>query len=164
MQRMLLIVLLLWSCGISAKYLVTEQYDQFEKVRTFTLQNQYLAAATTELALTNLIDLRVSQVIRPDTTLLLLIVIHQGSSRFYLDDGVSLVMLIDGVRYEFEQLWAKHGAVERGYYGIAPESFYRLAHAKTVAVKIIGTNGYLERAIHPKTLAKYQRFYTEYLK
>jgi hypothetical protein len=161
---MLLIGLLLWSCGISAQYLVTEHYDQFENVRTFTLQNQYLSAATTEIALTNLIDLRISKVVRPDTTLLLLTVFHQGNSRFYLDDGISLVMLIDGVRYEFEQLWAKHGAVERGYYGIAPESFYRLAHAKTVAVKIIGDDGYLERAIHPQTLAKYQRFYAEYLK
>jgi len=160
----ILILLPLCSCGISNKYIVTETYDQFDKVRTFTLHNNYLAAKTTEIALTNLIDLKVSKVVKPDTTLLILTVAQQGDNRFRISADTSLVMLIDGKRYGFDLLWARHGNVERGYYGISPELFYRLAYATTVAVKIVGRDYNLERAIHPKTLERYQKFYQEILK
>jgi hypothetical protein len=160
----LLLILPLCSCGISNKYLVTENYDQFDKVRTFTLHNNYLAAKTTEIALTNLIDLQVSKVVKPDTTLLILTVVQQGDDRFYISADTSLVMLIDGKRYGFDLLWVRHGNVERGFYGISPELFYSLAYATTVAVKIVGDDYDLERAIHPKTLERYQKFYQEILK
>ena len=160
----ILILLPLCSCGISNKYVVTEHYDKFDNVRTFTLHNNYLSAKTTEIALTNLIDLQVSKVVKPDTTLLILTVVQQGDDRFYLESDTSLVMLIDGKRYGFDLLWVRHGSVERGFYGISPELFYCLAYATTVAVKIVSRDYYLDRVIHPAVLTKYQRFYEELIK
>ena len=160
----ILLLLPVCFCGISNKYIVTETYDQFDKVRTFTLHNNYLAAKTTEIALTNLIDLKVSKIVKPDTTLLILTVAQQGDNRFRISADTSLVMLIDGKRYGFDLLWARHGNVERGFYGISPELFYCLAHAGSVAVKIVGRDYNLERAIHPAVLARYRQFYDEIIK
>ena len=47
---------------------------------------------------------------------------------------------------------------------ITRELFYRLAYATTVAVKIVGRDYNLERAIHPAVLARYRRFYDEIIK
>ena len=171
MKKLIIILLLLplCSCGISNKYLVKTSYDQFDNIARYTLTNNILAAESAEIALRHMVCLDVSKVVTPDTTKIYLIVRYYGPEYLNIQDGMSLVMLIDGKRCEFEKLGESYNVTRRGYmetvsYGIAPEQFKILASASQVQVKLVGRDYYLDRVIHPAVLTKYQRFYEEQIK
>lgn len=98
---------------------------------------------------------------------------HDGNWLF-IDDGESLILLIDGVRKGFSgdgssrhrdvvSVFKGSNVVELAYYKITAEELKQIANAKEVKVKLIGSQHYCNRHFTKSTFNLLGKFIKEYV-
>jgi hypothetical protein len=86
---------------------------------------------------------------------------------FTLQQGESLVLLVDGVRYGFSPTNSHTAFVARkGYasnlYKVPPEVLVNIANAKSVKVRLKGVNSVIEKQMNPRSRSNFKDFLVKY--
>jgi len=95
-----------------------------------------------------------------------LIVRYVSKDWLFIEDGESLVLLIDGERVGFtgsgsssNRMVLTGGYVfEESFYFVSADDIRRIAQAKSVSVKIVGSSGYIKREFSEKNLQRFREF------
>jgi hypothetical protein len=103
-----------------------------------------------------------------------LIVQYWDTDWLFVNEGETLVLLIDGSRYGFsgkgsgehrDVTTGMQGAVikESAWYDIDKNTLIKLADAKTVKMKIVGATRNITRELAPENIANYKKFVNDYV-
>ena len=121
------------------------------------------------------IELNVQQFIKDGRTSCSLIVSYTGLDWLFIDEGETLVLLVDGERLQFSGKGSyDHRDVERGYslvtikekawYDITLEQLKKITFAQDVKVKVKGRSHFLTRFFTELNFDAFRRFYKKYVK
>jgi len=118
----------------------------------------------------------IQKAIDKGTTRYKLIVNYENTDWFFIDEGETLIMKIDGKRIAFSgsgsgnnrkvlkagELGLEHAAVhETAFYPIELKTLKKLATASDVQVKLVGQNSFAQRCLTPDNIAFFARFIAE---
>jgi hypothetical protein len=88
----------------------------------------------------------------------------------FINDGESLVLLIDGKRMGFKgdgssmhRQVNENNLTEMAFYDATPAQIKKIGNAKEVKIKIIGDQYYYKAQLSDKAIKNIQRFYNEYI-
>ena len=101
-----------------------------------------------------------------------LIVVYDASNWIFIEDGESLILLVDGKRMGFEgdgswnhrDIGGILGINERAWYDINLEQLRAIINAKEVRVKVVGSQYYVERIFSENNFKNFRDFYNQYVK
>jgi len=102
-----------------------------------------------------------------------LIVIYSGPTFINIDPGESLILIVDGKRYEFQGNGSDQnkniisiGVIEEKayYHDLEPDFFRILAYAKEVEVEVHATRNIMNRHFKKNNFTNFKEFYNLYVK
>jgi len=88
---------------------------------------------------------------------------------FFIEEGESLILLVDGKRVGFTTLDSPHRSnttvcYETAFYPITRKQIKSIANAKEIFVKVIGDDGYTNVSFSKENIACIKEFYDTYVK
>jgi len=97
-----------------------------------------------------------------------LVVEYTPPPDFNLQQGESLILLVDGVRHVPAQATCQTVVVPRRGFAVAtyratPQLLVDIANARKVKLRLKGTNAVIEREVSPSSRANFRKFLLEYL-
>ncbi len=174
MYRRLILPLLLASltgCGSGpTDYLVKTYADDFEGVTTWRLEGNTIADTIHNDHYLR-VEFDVQKTVFRDSGVAYAIMIgYLSSDWLFVEEGESLVMLVDGARIgftgegsgRFRQVGTGGVVSELAFYPLTRETLVRISHAREVRIKVIGEKYSLERGLMPSNIEHLRRFVGEY--
>ncbi len=167
----LAVLFLLIGCspGTMVKYSVKSDYDEFDGyTKHYTVGNTLGGVGFLN---TDFVDLDIQKFIAKDgTALYSLIIYYRADGWLFIQEGESLVMLVDGKRMGFSGEGSmKYRTVvtgsivnETAWYNVTLSELKAIAAGEEIKVKIIGSNPFLERKFTSKNKEVFRKFVTEY--
>lgn len=94
-----------------------------------------------------------------------------GSGWFFIERGESLIFLADGERigltgegsWPYREVGYAGHITEKAYYIVTPEQFRKIALAKNIQVRIIGSKSYFDLEFNESNIESFYKFYNEYV-
>lgn len=164
-----IIVILATSCVMPGVYTPITTIDKFDGYTINKTQNNILSANMFQ----DMVCLDIQRFQKNDLVLYNLILKYGPTSDWlFIDSGESLILLVDGTRMgftgdgssQYRNVLSGGSIVEKSYYEITPDQILKIANAKEVSVKIIGSQYYAERKFLKSTFNNFKKFYEEFLK
>ncbi len=145
---------------------ITSFTDQTTNARIVRMNGNRLAGGLTG------VELNAQQFEKDGILTYSLVVKYTGPTFIHIDPGQSLILTIDGTRYELQgrgsdqnQRQISIGLVEEKayYHDLERDLFHRLAYAGDVEVEIRGTQKTLNRSFKKINFTNFKEFYDHYV-
>jgi hypothetical protein len=165
---LLILVILIQSCGII--YHVQTIRDDFEGYTIYRMKGNMLSGSA---FLGASIWLHCQKVITDKGDNYYYLIVEYGSDDWlFIEDGESLILLVDGKRIAYNGDGSRKnrdvisaGLVkETAFYEVEIDDIKTIAYAKVVRVKIIGSSYLVERYFSQENILNFRKFYLEYSK
>ena len=164
-----LIVATFYSCNIPI-YSFKSTYDKFDNVKKFQIQANCLGQRNTGFIGSHDTELNAICIAKDSTVIYFLEVNYNSGSWLFIDEGESLVMLIDGKRLGFSGKGSighrniyNESIQEFAYYEITKPQFEQIIAGNKIELKLTGQKGYEEFFFTNGNKAAFKKFYDNYV-
>jgi hypothetical protein len=168
----LLILATLYSCNIPI-YSFKSTYDKFDNVKKFQLQANNLGQKNVGFIGSHDTYLNAICIAKDSTIIYLLEVNYNADSWLFIDEGESLVMLIDEKRLGFtgkgssdhRNIYGSSSVSiqEFAYYDITKQQFEQIITGNKIELKLTGQKGYEKFFFTNGNKAAFKKFYDMYV-
>lgn len=172
-------MLLLQSCGGAIEnrendYIVDEQYDKFDNVHMNIMRENILDGGYAGVGVVHASSLNIRQDVYPDKTIYYFVLVCVNNDWLFIGEGNSLTLLVDGEKIELVTFGSVNQETvsvgkdvyckEKAHYLVEKELILKMANAKSIDLKITGSNVFVERKFNKSNFSNFKRFIKDYIK